>query len=73
MQDVNVGIVGLGNVGIGALTILAENADQIAAKLGFRLNVAAVCSRTAKSKSLPAGIGNALVTEDWRDVTTNPA
>ena len=72
MQDVNVGIVGLGNVGIGALTILAENADQIAAKLGFRLNVAAVCSRTAKSKSLPAGIGNALVTEDWRDVTTNP-
>ncbi len=72
MQDVNVGIVGLGNVGIGALTILAENAGQIAAKLGFRLNVAAVCSRTAKSKNLPAAISNALVTEDWREITAHP-
>ena len=44
MQEVNVGIVGLGNVGSGTLAILAENADQIALKLGFRLNVAAVCS-----------------------------
>jgi len=72
MQDVNVGIVGLGNVGIGALTILSENARQIAAKLGFRLNVAAVCSRTAKSKTLPAGISGALVTEDWREVVSHP-
>jgi homoserine dehydrogenase len=72
MQDVNVGIVGLGNVGIGALTILSENASQIAAKLGFRLNVAAVCSRSAKSKSLPSGIANAFVTEDWREVTSHP-
>jgi homoserine dehydrogenase len=72
MQDVNVGIVGLGNVGIGALTILSENAEQIAAKLGFRLNVVAVCSRTAKSKTLPAGISGALITEDWRKVVSHP-
>jgi homoserine dehydrogenase len=72
MQDVNIGIVGLGNVGSGALTILSENAGQIAAKLGFRLNVAAVCSRTAKSKSFPSGLANALVTEDWREVTSHP-
>ena len=72
MQEVNIGIVGLGNVGIGALTILSENADQIAAKLGFRLNVAALCSRTAKSKALPAGFSNAVITEDWREVVTDP-
>jgi homoserine dehydrogenase len=72
MQDVNVGIVGLGNVGIGALTILSENASQIAAKLGFRLNVAVVCSRTAKSKSLPSGAVQARITEDWREVTSHP-
>ena len=36
MQQVNVGIVGSGNVGSGSLAILAENADQIALKLGFR-------------------------------------
>ena len=37
MRQVKVGIVGLGNVGSGTLAILAENADQIALKLGFRL------------------------------------
>ena len=39
MQEVNVGVVGLGNVGLGALKILAENASQIELKLGFRLVV----------------------------------
>jgi hypothetical protein len=28
MDDVNVGIIGLGNVGTGTVTILAENAQQ---------------------------------------------
>lgn len=59
-------------MGSGTLTILAENAEQIARKLGFRLKVAAVCSRTAKSKKLPAGIAPALVTEDWREVVARP-
>ena len=31
----HVGVIGLGNVGSGALSILAANADQIALKLGF--------------------------------------
>ena len=45
MEAVNIGIVGLGNVGSGTMAILADNADQIALKLGFRLHVTAVCSR----------------------------
>ena len=57
MRQVNVGIVGLGNVGSGTLAILAENAEQIALKLGFRLHVAAVCSRSIASKTLPESIG----------------
>src|SRR5450432_40391 len=39
MQEVNVGIVGLGNVGSSTLNILAENGDQIALKLGYRREV----------------------------------
>lgn len=72
MRDVHVGIIGLGNVGTGSLTILTENAAQLAQKLGFRLIVSAVCSRTAKSRTLPAGLEAALVTEDWREVVTHP-
>ena len=72
MQEVNVGIVGLGNVGSGTLAILAENADQIALKLGFRLKVAAVCSRSVHSREIPAALGAVVKTTDWREVVTHP-
>ncbi len=73
MKDVYIGIIGLGNVGSGTLAILAANADQIALKLGFRLKVAAVCSRSVASVTLPPGLGDDVVrTTDWRDVVSNP-
>jgi len=72
MSHVNVGIIGLGNVGMGALTILAENADQIELKLGFRLNVRAVCSRNVQTKRLPEGLGDVYITSNWREVVTHP-
>jgi homoserine dehydrogenase len=72
MQEVMVGIVGLGNVGMGSLTILAENAEQIAQKLGFHLRVKAVCSRSVRQKEIPAALGPVLKTTDWRDVVSHP-
>src|SRR5580658_3639862 len=69
---VNIGIIGLGNVGMGALSILTGNADQITLKLGFPLNVRAVCSRSVASMSLPASLGPALKTADWREVVDHP-
>src|ERR1700722_16881967 len=73
MQDVNIGLIGLGNVGSGALAILAANADQIALKLGFRLRVAAVCSRSVAKKTLPDGLDRDLLrTADWREVVEHP-
>ncbi len=73
MEEVNIGIVGLGNVGSGTMTILAENADQIALKLGYRLKVAAVCSRSVHTKEIPAALGPVFKTTDWREVVTHPA
>jgi len=72
MRDVKIGIVGLGNVGMGTLAILAENADQIALKLGFRLNVTAVCSRGVESKTLPEALGPVFKTNDWRNLVNHP-
>ncbi len=66
---INVGIIGLGNVGAGTLQILQENADQIALKLGFPLCVRAVCSRNLSNK--PATDG-AIRTTDWREVVSHP-
>jgi homoserine dehydrogenase len=72
MQEVNIGLVGLGNVGSGTLAILAGNADRIGQKLGFRLKVTAVCSRSVHSKEIPAALGPVLKTTDWREVVTHP-
>jgi len=72
MKDVHVGVIGLGNVGSGTLAILAANADQIALKLGFRLHVAAVCSRSINTKPIPGIPDGALRTHDWREVVAHP-
>lgn len=72
MEEVRVGIVGLGNVGSGTLAILSENAGQIALKLGFRLRVSAVCSRSVESKALPEALGPVYRTTDWRQVASHP-
>ena len=58
MQPVNIGIIGLGNVGSGALDILAETADQIALKLGFPLRVARSVQPPCGSVNVPAALGS---------------
>src|SRR4051794_32305355 len=72
MQEVNVGIVGLGNVGSSALKILAENGDQIAQKLGYRLRASSISSRSVHSKTIPESLGAVHKTTDWREVVTHP-
>lgn len=72
MKEVGIGIIGLGNVGGGTLSILAENGAEIARKLGFGLRVAAVCSRNPAARTLPAALSPALITSDWRQVVAHP-
>lgn len=54
------------------MAILAENADAIAQKLGFRLKVAALCARTLEGKQIPPQLAGAMVTTDWRQVVAHP-
>jgi homoserine dehydrogenase len=72
MEQVNLGIIGLGNVGTGTLTILTENQAEISRKLGCRLHVSAVCSRGVHSHQLPPGLEGATRTADWREVIADP-
>ena len=73
MTEVCVGLVGLGNVGTGALQILTENATAIREKLGFPLRVKAVCSRNVLQKKLPiCSQPPPARTADWREVVHDP-
>jgi homoserine dehydrogenase len=69
--DVTLGIIGLGNVGSGALQILTENAAGIKEKLGFPLRVKAVCSRNIQRKKLPPFPDTVVRTSDWREVVSD--
>lgn len=71
-RAVRVGLVGLGNVGTGAMSILSGNAGQIEAKLGFPLLVHSVCSRSVAGKELPAGMETVRRTANWHDVVNDP-
>ena len=66
------GVIGLGNVGLGTLQILSENGDSIREKLGFPLRVKSVCSRTADQKTLPTFPEPVTRTTDWREIVSDP-
>jgi homoserine dehydrogenase len=72
MQRVNVGIVGLGNVGMGTVAVLTENAEQISLKLGFDLKIKAICSRSVMTKKLPSSLKGVFKTTNWRELVKHP-
>lgn len=55
----NIGLVGYGTVGTGVAKILSENADEITARTGLKLQLTRVVDKdttTARDFSLPAGV-----------------
>ena len=74
MPQINVGLVGLGNVGSGTLTILHENARQIREKLGFDLQVRAICSRSLieRPPAAAAWFPNVFRTTNWQEIVSHP-
>lgn len=74
MSDINVGIIGLGNVGRGTLEILADNGGEIDRKVGDRLRVSAICSRSVAQSPPPEAesFPDAKRTADWREVVSDP-
>src|SRR5262245_41879109 len=69
MNDVNVGMVGLGTVGGSTLQILDDDATEIERRLGFRLRVRAAASLEIESRSEKDG---RLLTRSWQEVVEHP-
>lgn len=60
VKSINVGICGLGTVGNGTLSIIQNNADEIARRLGAELRVIRVATRSLNRDEVPgvANLGN---------------
>ncbi len=71
MKPVKVGVVGLGNVGSGTLSIVAGSTESLTEKLGFPLEITAICSPSVHTRELPA-LPGVLKTTDWREVVNHP-
>ena len=69
---IRVGIVGFGTVGQGTAHALLEHREEIQARAGFEIEIAAVCSRNIHQRDtswLPAGVRR---TPNWREVIASP-
>ena len=71
-ETVRVGVLGCGNVGGALVSILATDADMIAARTAIRLEVARVAVRsTARERQVPVPAD--LLTNDASQVVTDPS
>ncbi len=69
---VRVGIIGFGTVGQGTVRALLEHAEEIRARAGFEIGIAAVSSRGIHNRDtswLPAAVER---TSEWRQVVGSP-
>jgi len=71
MANVNVGLIGLGNIGSGVVEIIQANADLIEKRTGVRISIVAACSRS-KQKAAATGIDPKIHSSDYKQVIANP-
>ncbi len=70
-QQINVGIIGLGTVGTGALKVLIDNRDEIARKVGCPVNVIKVADLDITTER-PVQFDKSILSTDVSEVLDNP-
>lgn len=71
MNEIGVGIIGIGTVGAGVVQVLQENAPEIERRLGARLKLVRVADKDIESdRGVP--IDRALLTTDAAEVLEHP-
>ena len=71
MEPVKIGILGLGTVGCGTISVLARNAEEITRRAGREIQVVQAAARSLDKKRDCSTNGIAL-TENPEDIVTNP-
>ena len=71
MEPVKIGILGLGTVGCGTISVLARNAEEITRRAGREIQVVQAAARSLEKKRVCDTAGIQL-TENPVDIVTNP-
>ncbi len=66
MNQVNIGLLGVGTVGSGVVEILNNNAEIIKKRLGFDLNLKRVCSKSVSDKAKK--VVQNILTDSYEDL-----
>lgn len=70
MQQVNLGIIGLGTVGSGVFDALKLNGNLLSSRIGVRVQIGKIAVRSVKKCS--SKIPRNLLTENWRELIDDP-
>ncbi len=71
MRTITVGLIGLGTVGTGVVKLLRQQQEALAARLGFRVELARVCDRDA-ARAAALGLPADLCTTDAAALLATP-
>lgn len=72
MRSIGIGLIGWGTVGCGVIQVLRENADAIAARLGFRLELKRVADMDLE-RPRPVSVPRELLTSRSEDILDDPS
>ena len=71
MKGINVGLIGLGNVGSGVVKILRERKSYLAEKTGLEINIKRICDKDlARRRDIV--LDKQILTKDAKDIINDP-
>jgi len=71
MKPVNIGILGLGTVGCGTVSVLARNAKEISRRGGREIRIVQAAARDLKKKR-PGPVEGIRLVQDPHEIVRNP-
>jgi len=71
MRNINVGIVGFGNIGAGVIDALLKKRVYLKNRLGVSVNLLRVCDKDLKSKR-PVKVDRRILTDNVNDLLNDP-
>jgi len=71
-RTIRIGVIGLGTVGTGTVKVLLEHRREVERRLGCKLELRFICSRSIRKRDL-SWLGQPVeITADWKQVVRHP-